>query len=249
MERAQILVAEDEAVVAMDIQCKLEDIGYSVIAVTRSGEEAVRTACELRPDLILMDINLQGDLDGIAAAACIQDRAQIPLIFLTALADTVTLDRAKMTEPMGYLIKPFKEQDLRAAIEIALNQHHMVLSREAAQREEAKEAVRERTVELAQRHRELAALNSTFQKHLKNRDEETQNSQDLRLYVKDVVNRIQQSLDELNYRLQDESIEISPLPNHNHKPAMPTSDEEASSQGRNGHGMAVSVAELPHHDP
>jgi len=202
MGPVQVLVVEDEAVVAIDIQSKLEDLGYSVIALIRSGEEAVQAACEMRPDLILMDIKLQGDMDGISAAACIQDRNPTPLVFMTAQGDKDTLHRAKMTEPLGYIIKPFDEQDLRAAIEVALNKHHMVVTREIAQREHAKEAVRERTVELAQRHRELAALNTAFQKHLKVRDEDARNGQDLRLYVKDVVNRIQALLDDLNHHLQ-----------------------------------------------
>ena len=215
MDRAQVLVVEDEAVVAMDIQSKLESLGYFVIALIRSGEEAVQTACEMRPDLILMDITLQGAMDGISAAACIQERNPTPVVYLTANGDKDTLHRATMTEPLGYVIKPFKEQDLRAAIEVALNKHHLVVTREAAQREHAKDAVRERTVELAQRHRELAALNTAFQKHLRVRDEEMRNCQEHRQYVKEVVNLIQGLLDELNHRLQDESIEISPLPNRN----------------------------------
>ena len=198
MDRAQVLVVEDEAVVAIDIQSKLQDLGYSVIALIRSGEEAVQTACEMRPDLILMDINLQGEMDGISAAACIQKNNSTPVVYMTAHGDSETLRRAKMTEPLGYIIKPFDEQGLRATIEVALNKHHMVATREAAQREHAKEAVRERTVELAQRHRELAALNTAFQKHLKVRDEEAGDCQELRRYVKDVVNRMQGLLDDLN---------------------------------------------------
>ena len=163
MGRAQIMVVEDEAIVAMDIQSRLEDLGYSVIASIRSGEEAVRTAGEMRPDLILMDINLQGDMDGISAAACIQERNPTPVVYMTALGDKETLHRAITTEPMGYIIKPIDEQKLRAAVEVALNQHRMVVEREAAQREQAKEAVMERTVDLAQRHRELSALNTAFQ--------------------------------------------------------------------------------------
>ena len=229
MDRAQVLVVEDEAVVAMDIQSKLEDLGYSVIAVTRSGEEAVQVACEMHPDLILMDIHLQGDMDGISAAACIQERNPTPVVYLTANGDKDTLNRATMTGPLGYVIKPFEEQDLRAAIEVALNKHHMALTREIAQREHAKDAVRERTVELAQRHRELAALNTAFQKHLKIRDEESRNCQELRQYVKGVVNRIQGLLDELNHRLQDESVEYSPLSNSNGTLNIQIYDKETSS--------------------
>ena len=249
MDCAQILVVEDEAVVAMDIQAKLEDLGYSVIALIRSGEEAVQTACEMRPDLILMDIHLQGDMDGISAAACIQERNPTPVVYMTALGDEETLHRAKMTGPLGYIIKPFDEKDLRAAIEVALNKHHMVETREAAQREHAKEAVRDRTVELAQRHRELSALNNAFQKHLKVRDEETRNSQDLRSYVKGAVNRIQGLLDDLNRHLQDESLPIGPLPLNSPVLDIPVSDAETSWKDRHGQGMTVSLAELPHIGP
>ena len=249
MDRAQVLVVEDEAIVAMDIQSKLEDLGYSVIALIRSGEEAVQTACQMRPDLILMDINLQGDMDGISAAACIQERNPIPVIYMTAHGDQETLRRAKITEPLGYIIKPFDEQDLRAAIEVALNKHHMVVAREATQREHAKEAVTERTVELAQRHRELSALNNAFQKHLKVRDQETRNSQDFRSYVKDVVNRMQGMLDDLTHHLEDDSLQIGPLPISNPMLDMPLSDVETSSYERNGQGMDLSLAEPPHNDP
>ena len=163
MERAQILVVEDEAVVAMDIRSRLEDLGYSVTASVRSGEEAVRSACEIQPDLVLMDINLQGDMDGISAAACIQERNPTPVVFMTAHGDQDTLRRAIMTEPLGYIIKPIDEQKLRAAIEVALNKHHMLVARDAMQRNLAKETAMERTVELAQRHRDLSALNAAFQ--------------------------------------------------------------------------------------
>ncbi len=107
MDRLQILVVEDEAIVALDIQSKLEDLGYTVIALIRSGEEAVQTACEMRPDLILMDISLQGSMDGISAAACIQECNPTPVVYMTAHGDKDTLHRAKMTEPLGYIVKPF----------------------------------------------------------------------------------------------------------------------------------------------
>ena len=171
----------------------------------------------MRPDLILMDITLKGDMDGISAAVCIQERTSIPLVYMTAHGDRETLHRAKMTEPLGYIIKPFNEQDLAATVEVALKKHHMVETRETAQREHAKQAVTERTVELADRHRELAALNSAFRKHLKVRDEESENYRELQRYVKDAVNRIQESLDELSYRLRDGNIDN------------PISDEETSS--------------------
>ena len=100
MARAQVLVVEDEAVVAMDIQTKLEDLGYSVLALIRSGEEAVESAHEMRPDLILMDISLHGEMYGISAAASIQQYKPNPLVFMTAHGDKDTLHRAKMTGPL-----------------------------------------------------------------------------------------------------------------------------------------------------
>ena len=229
MDSVQVLVVEDEAIVAMDIQSKLEDLGYSVIALIKSGEEAVQSACEMRPELILMDINLQGDMDGIAAAACIQERNPTPVVYLTANGDKDTLLRATMTEPLGYIIKPFEQQDLQAAIGVALHKHYMVVTREATQRERAKESATERTAELAQRQRELAALNNAFRKHLKVRDEEARNCQELRSYVKDVVNRIQGLLDDLNSRLQNETMEIALLPNGNHTLDIQIFDKAASS--------------------
>ena len=229
MDGAQVLIVDDEAVVAMDIQSKLETLGYSVIAVTRSGEEAVQAACEMRPDLILMDITLQGEMDGVSAAACIQERNPTALVFMTANGDHDTLQRAKMTEPLGYVIKPFDEQELRAAVEVALHKHHMVEIREIAQREHTREAVRERTVELAQRQRELTALNTAFQKHLKVRDEETRNYQELRNYVKGVLTRVQGLLGDLDAQLHDESADMSPLLNGINTLDIQIYDKETSS--------------------
>ena len=248
MDRTQILVVEDEAVVAMDIQSKLEDLGYSVIALIRSGEEAVQTACEMRPDLILMDISLQGGMDGISAAACIQERSPTAVVYMTAHGDKDTINRAKSTEPLGYIIKPIDEQELRATIEVALNKHQMVEAREDAQREHAKEAVRERTVELALRHRELSALNSSFQKHLKIRGEEERDYREFRGHVKDIVNRIQGLLDELNHRLQDGSAEIGPLLNQGHGQDAQFLFEDPPYQEPDGQCMAVNLAEPSQND-
>ena len=120
MTNQHVMIVEDESIVAMDIQCKLEGLGYSVTAVVQSGEEAIQMAEQVKPDLILMDINLQGEMDGIAAASKILDHADIPVVYLTALRDADTVQRAKRTEPFGYVIKPFNEQELYAAIETSL---------------------------------------------------------------------------------------------------------------------------------
>ena len=125
MTLANILVVEDEAIVAKDIQNRLDKLGYSVPAVAFSGEEAIEKTAEIHPDLVIMDIRLSGDIDGIDAAEQIHNRFNIPIIYLTAYADQETLDRAKITEPYGYIIKPFGERELKSNIEIALYKHKM----------------------------------------------------------------------------------------------------------------------------
>lgn len=120
MTSEKILVVEDERVVARDIEKRLKKLGYVVVANVASGELALQKAAELQPDLILMDIQLKGAMDGIEAAEQIRTELDIPVIYLTAYADEVTLQRTKVTEPFGYIVKPFDEKDLHVAIEIAL---------------------------------------------------------------------------------------------------------------------------------
>ena len=124
MAGEQILIVEDELIVADDIKRTMERLGYSVAAIVRSGEEAIHKADELQPDLVLMDIVLKGEMNGIEAAAKI-GKLNIPVIYLTAYTDPETLELAKVTEPYGYLVKPFKERELRSAIEIALYKSKM----------------------------------------------------------------------------------------------------------------------------
>ncbi|HAD82436.1 MAG: hypothetical protein A2509_08650 [Candidatus Edwardsbacteria bacterium RIFOXYD12_FULL_50_11] len=123
MSKAQILVVEDERIVASDIEKRLKMLGYNVLELATSGEEAVERAKTILPDLVLMDIVLKGGMDGISAADTIHTLLNIPVVFLTAYADPDTLSRAKKSEPYGYLIKPFEERELIAAIEIALEKH------------------------------------------------------------------------------------------------------------------------------
>ncbi|MBI4294851.1 MAG: response regulator [Chloroflexi bacterium] len=120
---ARILVVEDEAIEALDIQQRLEGIGYHVAGVAYSGEEGLSKAEELSPDLVLMDIMLPGKLDGVMTAEQIRSRLDIPIIYLTAYADEDTLQRAKITEPYAYLVKPFQERELHIAIDMALYKH------------------------------------------------------------------------------------------------------------------------------
>ena len=125
MASFKILVVEDESIVAMDIKHRLENMGYIVPAITSSGEEAVEKASETNPDLVLMDIVLKGEMDGIDAAQQIKDNLDIPVVYLTAYSDERTLKRAKITGPFGYIIKPFEDRELHSAIEVALYKHEM----------------------------------------------------------------------------------------------------------------------------
>lgn len=133
MAKIGILVVEDESIVAKDIQQSLKKLGYEVLGVCATGEDAMEKAEQTKPSLILMDIMLKGDVSGIEAADYVRQKLNIPVVFLTAYADSSTLSKAKITEPYGYIIKPFKEIDLQTNIEIALYKH-----------EKASEAKRER---------------------------------------------------------------------------------------------------------
>jgi len=134
MVKARILVVEDESIVALSIQNRLEALGYAVTANVTSGEAAIQQAAETLPDLVLMDIRLTGKIDGIEAAAQIRNRFQIPVVYLTAYTDEETINRAKLTEPYGYILKPFEPRDLGTAIEIALYKHRM--ERQRGEREQ-----------------------------------------------------------------------------------------------------------------
>jgi len=142
MSEPRILVVEDEGIVARDIRHTLERLGYAVPAVASSGEEAVEKAAETHPDLVLMDIVLQGDMDGVEAADQIRSHFDVPVVYLTAYADENLLERAKITEPFGYLLKPFQERELHATVEMAL---HKYKAEKAVQKseEEARQWARE----------------------------------------------------------------------------------------------------------
>src|SRR6186713_223258 len=125
MDTVRMLVVEDERIVSMDLQRRLKAMGYEIAGSAVSGEEAIEKAEKLRPDMVLMDIMLDGEMDGTQAAEIIRDRFSIPVIYLTAYADTATLERAKITEPFGYILKPFEERELHGHIEIALYKNRM----------------------------------------------------------------------------------------------------------------------------
>lgn len=125
MSKIKILVVEDESIVAMDIKHRAESLGYEITNVTPSGEEAIQMIKDNTPDLVLMDIVLKGKMDGIEAAQNIHDKFDLPVLYLTAYSDEETLKRAKVTEPFGYIIKPFENRELHSAVEIAIYKHEM----------------------------------------------------------------------------------------------------------------------------
>lgn len=120
MKKPAIFIVEDEAIVANDIRETLKSLGYDTPGIAKSGENALEKVKEVKPDLVLMDIHLAGEMDGVEAAGQIHALYDIPVIYLTAYADRTLLDRAKVTEPYGYVIKPYDERELHSIIEMAL---------------------------------------------------------------------------------------------------------------------------------
>jgi len=121
--KIRILIVEDERIIGLDIQKNLERLGYEVINIVNTGEAAVDLAGELKPSLVLMDIMLGGGISGIEAADSIRRKYNIPVVYLTALTDEETLQKAKVTEPYGYILKPFDLKGIHSAIEMALYKH------------------------------------------------------------------------------------------------------------------------------
>lgn len=121
--KANVLIVEDEFIVSKDIQSSLKKLGYNVIGAAPSGEQALEILSKETPDIVLMDIMLKGSMNGIETAEQVRKQYAIPVIYLTAYADEATLSKAKVTEPYGYILKPFKEIDLHTSIEMALYKH------------------------------------------------------------------------------------------------------------------------------
>lgn len=125
MEQPAIFIVEDEAIVANDIKETVKSMGYTVSGMAKSGELALEKIKETHPDLVLMDIHLAGQMDGVTTAGRVHVLYNIPVIYLTAYADKALLDRAKLTEPYGYVIKPYDERELHSVIEVALYKHRI----------------------------------------------------------------------------------------------------------------------------
>lgn len=123
MSTSNIFVVEDESIIALDIKNSLRKSGYKVSGMATSATEALKKIAEVRPDLVLMDIQLRGEMDGVETAEQVRTQFQIPVVYLTAHADEHTLQRAKITQPFGYVLKPFEDKELTTTIEIALSRH------------------------------------------------------------------------------------------------------------------------------
>jgi two-component system, cell cycle sensor histidine kinase and response regulator CckA len=134
MVASRILIVEDERIVAMDLELRLRTLGYAVVGLVTTGLDALRLTGELHPDLVLMDIRLQGEMDGITAADRIRKDYLVPIVYLTAHSDEETLKRAQITEPYGYLLKPFQERELRTVIEMGLYKHQAERNLRASER-------------------------------------------------------------------------------------------------------------------
>src|SRR4051812_48216432 len=124
-QNCSVLIVEDERIVAKDLQQTLRDFGYDAFAIASSADEAISCATRRCPDVVVMDIRIEGERDGIETAAILHDRFGVPVVYLTAHADDKTLDRAKRTEPHGYLLKPVKAAELRSAIEVSVYRARM----------------------------------------------------------------------------------------------------------------------------
>ena len=124
MPETKILIVEDEKILAMGLKNKLEKLGYIITGLASSGNEAIESVKSIQPDIVLMDIILKGEMDGIDTAKFIVNLYDIPIIYLTAYADDETLARAEKTCPYGYILKPYKENELKANIKMALYKHN-----------------------------------------------------------------------------------------------------------------------------
>lgn len=198
--KEKILVVEDERIIAWDIKHCLENSGYRVPAIIACGEQAISKVEELQPDLVLMDMMLKGDMNGIQAAETIINNFNIPVVFLTAYSDESTIKKAKATQPFGYVIKPFEETQLITTIEIALNKHQKeIFMRDELEKEKEMRKLKSRFISMVShefRNPLSTILNST--ELLANYNQQlTQKTKD------QYIHHIQNAVEHLNQLLND----------------------------------------------
>ena len=169
-KQINVLIVEDEFIVAMDIQTHLEQLGYSVCGRVNSGEAALKHVQKVSTDAVLMDVILKGDMTGIEAASIISTQYHIPIIYVTANTGSSIIEQAKVTEPFGFIVKPFTERELRIAIEMALYKHRMETQLRASEQQfqimnaELEQRVGARTRELQEANRALQESLDTLQR-------------------------------------------------------------------------------------
>ena len=161
MEKTKIIIVENDLVATMSLKTNLETLRYETVATTGKAEEAIEMAEQLRPDIMLMDVKLDGNLDGIQAADIIQQRFEIPTVFLTAYVDEYKLEQFKVTTPFGVLQKPVHERDLRVTIEMALH-----VAKIDAERRKAENEKEQKIVELLKTNEELRVHQSELEQQI-----------------------------------------------------------------------------------
>ena len=200
----KIIVVDDEVVIALGLQERLTTMGYEVIDIAHTGEEAVEKARSLQPDLMLLDIMIPEKLDGITVAEIVKAELDIPVIFITAFSEDQIIDRAKQAEPYGYIIKPFQDRELKAAIEVALYKKEMEQRlREAEEQlqkahDELERRVEERTRELEVQKNSLAEINTAMKVLLKKREDDKTEIEDnilsnVKTLIEPYVNKLKRS--------------------------------------------------------
>lgn len=205
----KIIIVEDEALLASDLRNQLEDFGYQVTAIVPSSEKCMQQVAKNLPDLVLMDIRIKGELDGIETANQIKARYAIPVVYITAYADESFLERAKITEPFGYLIKPVEARELHSTMEIALYKAKIDKERERLIRElsdalaqleklnkNLDQKVKERTDELESKNHRLSEVNSALNVLLEKRLEDKKQLE--QSVLENVQDLIQPLIEDLN---------------------------------------------------